>query len=308
MSTSGLVPVTILGGYLGAGKTTLLNRLLAGDHGRRLAVLVNDFGAINIDADLITAHDGATISLQNGCICCSISDALGDALDRVLSLDPLPDQIVIEASGVADPAKIAHYGRGWPNCRLDAIVVLADAETIRGQARDRFVGELVTRQLRGGDLVILTKIDLVDEVVLEDVHQWIKGATGEGSMVMTAAHGQIDPALVLDPSIVPMSREPAVAGIDAGSLFDSFVFEMTEPVDQERLEAALKAWPAAVVRVKGIVNVAGVGPSVVQRVGRRWSVEPQPDDQNPAIGRLLVISHRGGVDRQLLLDALVTHA
>jgi hypothetical protein len=108
-----LVPVTIIGGYLGAGKTTLINALLAADHGRRLAVLVNDFGAVNIDVELIERHDGETISLTNGCICCSIADSLGESLDQVLALEPRPDQIVIEASGVADPAAIAGYGQGW---------------------------------------------------------------------------------------------------------------------------------------------------------------------------------------------------
>lgn len=85
-----LVPVTVVAGYLGAGKTTLLNALLSAGHGKRLAVLVNDFGSVNIDIDLIVAHDGNTISLDNGCVCCSIADSLGDALDEVLALEPLP--------------------------------------------------------------------------------------------------------------------------------------------------------------------------------------------------------------------------
>ena len=80
-----MIPVTIIAGYFGAGKTTLINALLSGDHGRRLAVLVNDFGAINIDQDLIVRHDGDTIALSNGCVCCSIRDALGDALDAVIA-------------------------------------------------------------------------------------------------------------------------------------------------------------------------------------------------------------------------------
>ena len=126
-------------------------------------MLVNDFGAVNIDAALIADHDGQTISLKNGCVCCSIADELGDALDRVLALEPAPDQIVIEASGVADPANVAAYGQGWPGCRLDAVVVLADAETVQAKSRDQFVGELVTRQLRRADIVMATKCDLVTE-------------------------------------------------------------------------------------------------------------------------------------------------
>ena len=116
-------------------------------------------------------------------MCCSIADALGDALDTVLALDPRPDQIVIEASGVADPAKVAHYGQGWPGCRLDSVTVLADAETIRARARDRFVGELVTRQLRGGDLVILTKTDLIDDSALAGVNLLVLMLRQQRSMV-----------------------------------------------------------------------------------------------------------------------------
>ena len=102
VDTEALVPVAVVGGYLGAGKTTLINHLLSSPHGLRLAVLVNDFGAIDIDADLLSAHEGDTISLSNGCVCCAIGDALGDALDRVLEADPPPDRIVAEQpEGVA---------------------------------------------------------------------------------------------------------------------------------------------------------------------------------------------------------------
>ena len=101
------LPLTVLGGYLGAGKTTLLNRLLSEDHGQRILVMVNDFGAINIDASLIAAASSDTLTLSNGCVCCTMGAdlfmAMGDALDR----RPRPDHLVIEASGVADPAKIA---------------------------------------------------------------------------------------------------------------------------------------------------------------------------------------------------------
>ena len=151
-------------------------------------VLVNDFGSVNIDADLIASRDGEAISLQNGCICCSIADSVGDALDRVLAVDPPPEQIVIEASGVADPAKVAHYGQGWPGCRLDAVVVLADAETIRARARDEFVGELVVRQLAAGDVILVTKADLVSAAALEDVRSWVAGRSrGSVPVVSTVA-------------------------------------------------------------------------------------------------------------------------
>src|SRR5690606_2876151 len=104
------IPLTVLSGFLGSGKTTLLNNLLATTSGRRIAVLVNDFGPINIDARLISRHDGQTISLTNGCICCSIGSGLDAALIDVLERKPQPDWIVIEASGVSDPGRIADVG------------------------------------------------------------------------------------------------------------------------------------------------------------------------------------------------------
>ncbi|MCP3990058.1 MAG: GTP-binding protein [Actinomycetia bacterium] len=309
--TNDLIPVTVIGGYLGAGKTTLLNRLLAGDHGRRLAVLVNDFGPVNIDADLITAHDGDTISLRNGCVCCSISDALGDALDRVIDLNPLPDQIVIEASGVADPARIAHYGQGWPGCRLDAVVVLADVETIRARARDEFVGELVTRQLRGGDLVVVTKVDLVDGETMARVVGWVEEVAGSGSTVLTASEGRVDPLLVLDPApgrqYQPAPIGEAEPGDPAEELFESALIELDSPVERDRMTAALERWPEGVVRVKGIVTLAEDGAQhMVQRVGRRWSIEPvdQPPERHSP-DRLLVIGLQGRVDLAHLTTEIV---
>lgn len=290
---SELVPVTIVGGYLGAGKTTLLNELLAGDHGRRIAVLVNDFGSVNVDAELIAARNGDTITLENGCICCSIADALGDALDQVLAADPLPDQIVIEASGAADPAKVAYYGQGWPGCRLDAVVVLADAETIRRQATDEFVGELVVRQLRSADVVVLTKIDLLGQDTFAEIRGWVDDRTrsdrgGGGPVVFGAAHGRIDPALLLDPNVTrqPGSHAPPV---DHSVRFDSHTVELPGPVSKELVESALGAWPDEIVRVKGIIDIDGFGLAVIHRVGRRWSIEPWAADRPAPEQRCMVL-------------------
>ncbi|MDP5350234.1 MAG: GTP-binding protein, partial [Paracoccaceae bacterium] len=121
------LPLTVIGGYLGAGKTTLINRLLREDHGQRVLVMVNDFGAINIDADLLVSADGDTMTLTNGCVCCTMGAdlfmAMGDALDR----RPRPDHLVIEASGIADPARIATAARAEPDMAYGGIAVVVDA-------------------------------------------------------------------------------------------------------------------------------------------------------------------------------------
>ncbi|MEX0741556.1 MAG: GTP-binding protein, partial [Phycisphaeraceae bacterium] len=162
MTAREAIPLTVIGGYLGAGKTTLLNQLLRHNAGRRLAVVVNDFGSINIDAALIAQHDGETMSLANGCICCSLANGFLTVLTQLKDRPDPPEHIIVEASGVADPLKIAQYGH-LPGFCLDGVIVLADAETVRRRSRDKYVGRTVIRQLRGADLLVLTKPDLVTD-------------------------------------------------------------------------------------------------------------------------------------------------
>ncbi|MBA3508391.1 MAG: GTP-binding protein, partial [Betaproteobacteria bacterium] len=118
----GSLPLTVIGGFLGAGKTTLLNHLLGAPHGRRLAVLVNDFGPINIDAALIRSRSEDTISLANGCACCSVAGDLTRALIELAQRDEPPDAIVLEASGLADPHGIAQVALANPALRLDGVL------------------------------------------------------------------------------------------------------------------------------------------------------------------------------------------
>ncbi|MFD2857810.1 CobW family GTP-binding protein [Seohaeicola zhoushanensis] len=164
---SGRIPVTVLSGYLGAGKTTILNRVLAGAGGQRVAVLVNDFGPINIDAALVRQRGRDVIELSNGCVCCTIGDDLGATLSAIAVRPERPDRVLIEASGVAEPARIGMLAGHWPGFELDAVLVAADAETIRRRAGDKFVGQLVRNQLDSADIVLLTKTDLCEP---EDVH------------------------------------------------------------------------------------------------------------------------------------------
>ena len=119
------LPVTIISGYLGSGKTTLVNHLLRHSDGRRIVVLVNDFGELPIDADLIISADGDTINLANGCACCSMGGDLFNALVDVLDRSPPPQYLLIEASGVADPARIANIARAEPDLRLDEVDAMA---------------------------------------------------------------------------------------------------------------------------------------------------------------------------------------
>lgn len=166
------IPLTVIGGFLGAGKTTLLNRLLTQAQGCRLAVLVNDFGAINIDAGLIAARGADAIALSNGCVCCSIGDDLSAALMRVLDAEPAFDAIVIEASGVSDPWRIAQVGIADPGLALGGVVVLVDASAVLEQATDPLLADSVQRQLRAADWILINKTDLVDREQVMRVQAW----------------------------------------------------------------------------------------------------------------------------------------
>ena len=129
------IPVTLIGGYLGAGKTTLVNHLLRERGERRIAVLVNDFGELPIDDALIESRDGPLLRLAGGCVCCSFGSDLMAALQQMLALQPAPQHILIETSGVALPAAVARMLGLLPGLQLDALLVLADAETLRRQRR-----------------------------------------------------------------------------------------------------------------------------------------------------------------------------
>ena len=163
-------PVTILSGFLGAGKTTLLNHILHGNHGLKIAALVNDFGAINIDAQLVVGVEGKAVNLSNGCICCTIrGDLLKETLKLLRQEDP-PEYIIIETSGVSDPIAVANTfltPEIKPLVRLDSILVVVDADNILTLDEENF--GLALDQIAVADIVVLNKVDLVTAEELEEI-------------------------------------------------------------------------------------------------------------------------------------------
>ena len=158
-SACGGVPFTVIGGFLGAGKTTLVNRLLASPRAPRCTVLVNDFGDIAVDAALIESHGGDTIALTNGCVCCTIGNDLERAIGAVLDSPRMPQRIVVEASGVSNPAKIADVARISPELSPAGVVVLADGAAVQSQLTERWIGGTVAEQLETADIIAASKLE-----------------------------------------------------------------------------------------------------------------------------------------------------
>lgn len=295
------IALTVLGGFLGAGKTTLLNHLLQTHSGERVLVMVNDFGAINIDAKLIAQRapelpDGM-ISLANGCACCAIGGDLMQAFLKVLALPVLPDRVLVEASGVGDPARIAELGRAGRRFRSDGIITVVDAQAVQGLAADRYVGDTVRAQLRAADLLLVNKTDLVTPEALARLRLWL-GVQAPGVPLLDSRHGTVDASLILGPRLgtseeADAAPAPQDAGPDHAARFVSTSFATSYPLQRQALEAALDALPAHVLRAKGFVFLDDEpAPRVLQVCGKRWSIEAPGPAQDPRRSRIVLIAAR----------------
>ena len=212
-SSSEKVPVTVLTGYLGAGKTTLLNRILSEPHGKKYAVIVNEFGEIGIDNDLVVGADEEVFEMNNGCICCTVRGDLMRILDGLLRQKGKFDAIIVETTGLADPAPVAqtffmddNLGR---KTKLDAIVTVADAKWLNERLKD---APEAKNQIAFADVILLNKTDLVSSDELRDVEARIRGINPYAKLHKTE-RAQIPLGAVLDRSAFDLDRildlEPA---------------------------------------------------------------------------------------------------
>jgi len=322
------VPVTILTGFLGAGKTTLLNRILTGNHGLRVGVLVNDFGSINIDAELVVGVDNNMISLANGCVCCQIRD---DLVESVITLIDRPEgieYILLEASGVADPAGIfATFNDAAlrDRIRLDSVTCVIDADQVFAHPEYPPLLELKLRQVGFADMLILNKVDLAGPEQVKKVRSWLDECFSRLRVVVTnycevpyeilLGVGRFDPARANAPnhSAHEGCSEPACRDgdhhHDHSQVFSTWSYRTDQPLALEVLREKMRKLPGTVYRAKGIVYTSDAPQrrAVLQVVGRRVDISLQEEwGERAPRTQIVAIGASGALDATLLEQTLAS--
>ena len=256
------VPFTVIGGFLGAGKTTLLNHVLSQSTGIRCAVLVNDFGDLNIDKSLVSSHDGQTISLTNGCICCNISNDFNQTLISLLKRIEEFDQVVVEASGVTEPDRIMDIARLDPELIPNGVVVLVDAAEVKKNAADRYIGNIVLKQLQTAELLIVNKTDLVNDEKLTKLQAWLKDVspnaarlnTSEGVIPLQMIFGEkLQSKVFRKKADSEKNRVEETIITHHNHHFKSLVINSSKKLDRKTFEVWCETLPSSVIRGKGIL-------------------------------------------------------
>lgn len=336
-------PVTIITGFLGAGKTTLIRHLLQNPGGRKLAVLVNEFGDVGVDGDLIrecadeNCPEANIVELTNGCICCTVADEFIPSIERLMAMDPRPDHIVIETSGLALPKPLLK-AFDWPDLRsritIDGVVAVADAEAV---AAGRFapdparpgntdagdgadadhetpLSEVFEDQIACADIVLLSKADLAGEAGIAEARRIIEAEAPRPLPMLPLSEGIIDARVVLGINAAAEDSLDARPSHHDGfedhdhDDFDTIVVDLPEQDDPAALAGKIEALANSqnILRVKGHVAVSGkpmrllvqaVGPRVRHQFDRPWGAQPRQS-------KLVVIAEKGDIDAAAVQAAL----
>ena len=336
------IPTTIITGFLGAGKTTLVRHVMENARGRRIAIIVNEFGSLGVDADLLKGcgipdcSDDDIVELANGCLCCTVADEFIPTMEALLDRDDPPEHILIETSGLALPKPLLK-AFDWPGIRtrvtVDGVIAVVDGpavqdgrfaddpEAVAAQREeddqldhDNPLSELFEDQLSAADLIILNKTDLLDAPGADAVERGIHAETPRAVKVFRAQQGRVDPAVLLGIGAAAEDDLDARPSHHDGADdhehddFDSFSVAMDEIGEPEALVERLKSVAEShdILRMKGFVPVTGKPMRLaVQGVGSRFTTafdQPWPADR-ARVGAIVVIGHHG-MDETAIRDAL----
>jgi len=337
------IPVTVITGFLGAGKTTLVRHLLQNPQGKRLAVIVNEFGDVGVDGEILRScalpdcPEENIVELANGCICCTVADDFIPTIEALMALVPRPDHILIETSGLALPKPLLK-AFDWPDIRsritVDGVIAVADAEAVAAgrfapdlarlqaqrEADDSIdhetpLSEVFEDQIACADLVLLTKSDLAGADGVAAARAVIAAEAPRPLPVIEVMEGVIDPRVILglgaaaeDDIAARPSHHDAEEGHDHED-FDSVVIDIAEQTDPQALAARIEALAndRQILRVKGYAAVAGKPMRLlVQAVGARVRVQyDRPWGATEARqGRLVVIAEHDDIDADAIRLAL----
>lgn len=286
------LPMTVLSGFLGSGKTTLVNYLLRHNEGQKILVLVNDFGALPIDEDLIEAQEGEILSLANGCACCSMGGDLFEAFEAALNFEPAPDQLLIEASGVAEPRRIANFARAEPDLKLNSIVTIVDAANMEDGLQDPRLEDVMKEQISSAHILLLNKCDLVSQVQKGRVRNKLMEFNNEVTPI-DINQGRVPPDIIFG-----KGRDADLLMSDTelkhkhGDLFDHWALKSQQFFEKQTLWDVVSALPSTVLRFKGIFRTPDTSTAwSIQKVGahvdlaRLEDVDPtEPVSEFVAIG------------------------
>jgi len=301
------VPITILTGFLGAGKTTLLNRILTADHGLRVGVLVNDFGAIDIDAELVVGATDNMISLANGCVCCQIRDDLVESVVALLARPEAVEYVLLETSGVADPAGIFmtfNDANLHDRIRLDSVTCVIDAAQVVAHPEYPPLMELKLRQVGFADMLVLNKVGLAGPAQVAKVRAWLDEHFNRLRIVETdycavpnavlLGVGCFDPARASPNARADEHGCPDAAGHgsshghDHSDVFSTWSYETDQPLSLAKLRDVMRRLPGTIYRAKGVV----------------YSTDA-PERRTPRT-QIVAIGAAGGIDANLLGHAVAS--
>jgi G3E family GTPase len=303
------IPVTLIAGFLGVGKTTLLNHILSGDHGVRAAVLVNDFGSINIDAKLIVGVEGDTVNLANGCVCCTIRDDLVGACLGLLRRPEAPDHLFVELSGVSDPVPVLNTFLETQLALVfsfNSLLSVVDAEQLPQLEGE--MSRLARGQIGVADVVVLNKTDLVSADALARVKQLVQLVT-PGSRIIETVQSRIPLELVFEggrEAPQPRPEEDYRGERAHDHVFTTWSWTSDRPLSLPKLRSALEQLPEAVYRCKGVIHIEEIPVAryILQMVGKRYYLDESGlwGNELPR-SEIVLIGGRNGIDPEKLQRA-----